>query len=85
MKMLTTKFKNLRMQSSKTIGQFYAKLYDLSNQSFALGEEYFNSKFVRKVLKSLFERFDIKFIAIIEAKYLNSLWIDELIGSLLTF
>ncbi|KAH1073016.1 hypothetical protein J1N35_025344 [Gossypium stocksii] len=44
MQMLTTKFKNLRMQSLKTIGQFYAKLCDLSNQSFAFVEEYINSK-----------------------------------------
>nr|KJB48685.1 hypothetical protein B456_008G081000 [Gossypium raimondii] len=82
MQMLTTKFKNLRLQSLQTISQFYAKLCDLSNQSFALVEEYFNSKLVRKVLRSLLKRFDIKVIAIKEAKYLDSLWIDELIGSL---
>ncbi|MBA0781098.1 hypothetical protein Gotri_002053, partial [Gossypium trilobum] len=48
------------MQESKTTREFYAKLCDLSNQVFALGEEYSDAKLVRKVLRYLFERFSIK-------------------------
>ncbi|MFQ6666590.1 hypothetical protein Gotur_032890, partial [Gossypium turneri] len=51
---------DLRIQESKTIREFYAKLCYLSNQVFALGEEYSDAKLVRKVLRYLFERFSIK-------------------------
>ncbi|KAG8496143.1 hypothetical protein CXB51_009184 [Gossypium anomalum] len=73
------------MQDSEISGEIYAKLCDLSNQAFALGEKYSNFKLVKKVLRSLPKRFSIKVTAIEEAKYLESLKIDELIGSLQTF
>lgn len=65
MQMLTSRFESLRMQESKTIAEFYSKVCDLSNQAFALGEEYSNTKLVRKVLRSLFDGFFIK-VTIIE-------------------
>ncbi|MBA0856882.1 hypothetical protein Goshw_004406 [Gossypium schwendimanii] len=48
--------------------------------AFALSEEYSNTKLVRKVLRSLLETFSLKVTAIEEAKDLESLIIDELIG-----
>ncbi|MBA0788410.1 hypothetical protein Gotri_024873 [Gossypium trilobum] len=45
---------------------------------------YFDTKLVRKVLRSLLERFLIKVIVIKKAKGLESLKIDELIESLKT-
>ncbi|KAG8493343.1 hypothetical protein CXB51_010685 [Gossypium anomalum] len=83
--MLTTKFETLRRQDFKTIDEFYANLYNLSNYTFSLGEQCSNSKLVRKVLRSLLKRFSIKVTAIVEAKGLESLKIDELIGSFQTF
>nr|KJB66977.1 hypothetical protein B456_010G168500 [Gossypium raimondii] len=83
--MLTTKFKALRMQDLENIGEFYAKLFDLSNQAFTFDKEYSNTKLVRKVLRSLPERFSIRVVAIEEAKDLECLKIDKLIGSLQTF
>ncbi|KAB2012749.1 hypothetical protein ERO13_D09G099050v2 [Gossypium hirsutum] len=70
---------------SETICEFYAKLHDLSNQAFAFGEKYSNTKLVRKVLRSLLERFLIKITAIEEAKNLEQLVIDEILDSLQTF
>ncbi|TYH53012.1 hypothetical protein ES332_D09G068400v1 [Gossypium tomentosum] len=69
----------------ETIREFYAKIYDLTNKAFALGSEYSNSKLLRKVFKSLFERFNIKVTAIEETKDIDAMRIDELIGSLQTF
>ncbi|MBA0872297.1 hypothetical protein Goshw_010785, partial [Gossypium schwendimanii] len=56
---LETTHDSLRMQEAKTIREFYAKLCDLSNQVFGLGEEYSDARLVRKVLRYLFERFSI--------------------------
>nr|KJB35463.1 hypothetical protein B456_006G116000 [Gossypium raimondii] len=67
---------------SETICEFYAKLHDLSNQAFAFGEKYSNTKLVRKVLRSLLERFLIKITAIEEAKNLEQ---HEILDSLQTF
>ncbi|XP_012488028.1 uncharacterized protein LOC105801252 [Gossypium raimondii] len=85
MQMLTTRSETLRMQNSKTIGEFYIKICDLSNQAFALGEEYSNTKLVRKDLRSLPERFSTKVTTIEKAKDLESLIIDEFISSLQIF
>nr|KJB72631.1 hypothetical protein B456_011G188300 [Gossypium raimondii] len=85
MQMLTSRFKSLWMQELETIGEYYAKLSDLSNQAFASGEEYSNAKIIRNVLRSFLERFSIKVTIIEEAKNLEKLAIDEFIGSLQTF
>ncbi|KAA3477200.1 molybdate transporter 1-like [Gossypium australe] len=53
--------------------------------TFALGEDYSNAKLVSKVLKFLLKRFSIKVTVIEEAKDIESLEINELIGSLQTF
>ncbi|KAK5839300.1 hypothetical protein PVK06_008076 [Gossypium arboreum] len=73
------------MQDTETIEKFFAKLCDLSNQTFSFDEEYLNSKLVRKVLRSLPGKLSIKVIAIKKTKDLESLKIDELIESLQMF
>lgn len=45
-----TKFVTLKALEDKSLSNFYAKLREISNQSFALGEEYANTKLVCKVL-----------------------------------
>ncbi|KAG8482441.1 hypothetical protein CXB51_024482 [Gossypium anomalum] len=85
LQMLTTKCDTFRMQEIETIEGFYARVCDLANQAFALGSDYSNSKLVRKVLRSLLERFNIKVTAIKEANDINAMRIDDLIGSLQTF
>ncbi|KAA3463725.1 Receptor-like protein 12 [Gossypium australe] len=76
--MLTINFETLRMQENETIGEFYTKICNLSNQAFAIGNEYSLSKLVRKVLRSLLEIFVIKFTTIKEAKDIDNTRIDEL-------
>ena len=85
LQILTTKFEQLKMHEDKCIANFNSKLCDIANESFALGEKYSDAKLVRKTLRSLPERFAYKVAAIEEAKDVDSMKLDELMGSLRTF
>ena len=52
------------------------------NSTFNLGEVYDQPKIVRKILRSLIDEFRPKVTAIIESKDVDSISIDEPIGSL---
>ena len=62
-----------------------AKLKDIVNFSFNLGESISESKIVRKILKSLPERFHAKITTIEEVKDIDQLPLTELIGNLQTY
>lgn len=49
-----------------------------------LGEKILEERLVRKVLRSLIKRFNVRVIAIEEAHDIASMKVDELFGSLLT-
>ena len=49
--------------------EFYVKLKDIVNSTFNLGEQIPEPKIVRKVLRSLPERFHAKIIAIEESRH----------------
>ena len=57
---LTTSFKEMKMEEDESFDEFYAKLKDIVNSAFNLGETISEPKIVRKVLKSLPERFHAK-------------------------
>ena len=57
---LTTNFEEIRMDEDKTFDEFYAKLKDIVNYAFNLGEKILEPKIVRKILRSLLERFHAK-------------------------
>jgi hypothetical protein len=63
----------------------YAKLNDTVNSSFNLGEKFPESRIVRKIMRSLLERFKPKVTALEENKDIDSVKIEELIGSLQTY
>ena len=65
--------------------EFYAKLNDIVNSAFNLGEVYDQPKIVRKILRSLIEDFIPKVTAITKSKDVDSIPIDELIGSLQSY
>ena len=44
----TTRFENLRMLEDVSLSDFYTKLCDVANESFALGEKIFETTLVRK-------------------------------------
>ena len=54
---LTTSFEEIKMEEDKLFDKFYAKLKDIVNSAFNLGETIPEPKVVRKVLRSLPKRF----------------------------
>ncbi|XP_022883334.1 uncharacterized protein LOC111400128 [Olea europaea var. sylvestris] len=85
LQVLTSRFEEVRMKDDETFDEFYAKLNNIVNSSFNLGEKIPESKIVRKVLRSLPERFRPKVTAIEESKDLDEVKIEELVGSLQTY
>ena len=64
---------------------FYAKLKDIVNSTFNLGETILEPKIVRKVLRSILERFHVKITAIEESKDIDKIPLIELVGNLQTY
>ena len=62
--------------------EFYAKLKDIVSLAFNLGETIPKPKIVRKVLKSLPERFHAKITAIEESKDINKIPLIDLVGNM---
>ena len=60
---LTTSFEEIKMEEDDSFDEFYAKLKDIVNLAFNLGETIPEPKIVRKVLRSLLERFHTKITA----------------------
>ena len=54
---LTTSFEEIKMEEDESFDEFYTKLKDIVNSAFNLGETIPEPKIVRKVLRSLPERF----------------------------
>ena len=64
---LITRFESIRMSNDEYFDEFYAKLNDIVNFAYNLGEIYDQPKIVRKILRSLIEDFKAKVTAIIES------------------
>ena len=73
------------MEEDETFDEFYAKLKDIVNSAFNLGESIAESKIVRKILRSLTERFHAKVIATEEVKDIDKIPLTELVGNLQTY
>ena len=58
--------------------EFYAKLNDIVNSAYNLGEIYDQSKIVGKILRSLTGDFRPKVTAITKSKDMESISVDEL-------
>ena len=82
---LTSSFEEIRMEEDETFDEFYAKLMDIVNSSFNLGESLVESKIVRKILRSLPKKFHTKIITIEEAKDIDQILLTELVGNLQTY
>ena len=79
---LTTSFEEIKMEEDESFDKFLAKLKDIVNSAFNLGETIPKPKIVRKVFKSLPERFHTKIIAIEELKDIDKILLTELVGNL---
>ena len=73
------------MKEDESFNEFYAKLKDIVNSTFNLGETIPEPKIVRKMLRSLPERFHTKITAIEESKDIDKNPLTELVGNLQTY
>lgn len=73
------------MEDDQYFIEFYTELQDIVNSMRRLREEVSNSKVVRKILRSLPNRFYHKVTAVEESKDLDKIKVEKLLGSLETF
>ena len=82
---LTTSFKEIKMEKDESFDEFYNKLKDIVNSAFNLRETISKPKLMRKMLRSLPERFLAKITMIEESKYIDKIPLTELIGNMQTY
>ena len=68
---LATRIENLHMLEEESLFYFYTNLCDIANESFILGEKIPEFVLVRKIIRSLPNRFQPKTTAIEESKKLD--------------
>ena len=73
------------MSDDESFDEFYSKFNDIVNSAFNLGEIYDQLKIVRKIQRSLTEDFRPKVTTITESKDVDSIPVDELVGSLQSY
>ena len=73
------------MEEDESFDEFYAKLKDIVNSAFNLGKTISKPKIVRKVLRSLPERFRAKITAIEELKDIDKIPLTKMVGNLQTY
>ena len=73
------------MAEGETIQDMHTMFTSIINEMYSLGEIVPNGKTVRKLLSVLPETWESKVEAITEARDLDSLAMDELIGNLITY
>jgi hypothetical protein len=79
--MLISRFKEIKMLEDK----FYTRISDLRNSMVSLGKTVSDVKLIKKILRSLPEHFKIKVTTIEESKDLDSMEIEESVGSFQTY
>ena len=82
---LTTSFEEIKMEEYELFNEFYAKLKDIVNLAFNLGETILEPKIVRKVIRYLLERFHAKITAIEESMDIDKIPLTNLVGNLQTY
>ncbi|XP_075106827.1 uncharacterized protein LOC107784042 [Nicotiana tabacum] len=83
--MLTTEYEFFRMKDDESIQDMHTRFTSIINELHSLGEIIPRNKLVRKILSVLFDSWESKVNAIIEAKDLQKLTINELIGNMKTY
>ncbi|KAA0045506.1 gag-pol polyprotein [Cucumis melo var. makuwa] len=85
LQLITSKFEALKMTEDESISEYHKRVLEIANDSLLFGQKIPESRIVRKVLRSLPRKFDMKVTAIEEVQDITTLKLDELFGSLLTF
>ena len=82
---LTTSFEEIKMEEDESFNELYAKLKDIMNSAFNLGETILEPKIVRNVLRSMPERFHAKITMIEESKDIDKIPLTKLVGNLQSY
>ena len=82
---LTMSFEEIKMKEDESFDEFYAKLKNIEDSTFNLGETIPEPKIVKKVFRSLPERFHAKITAIEELKDIDKIPLTELVDNLQTY
>jgi hypothetical protein len=80
--MLVSQFEDIKMLEDETFNDFFDKLRTIRNSMINLGKKVFDTKLIRKVMRSLLERFRMKTTAIESCTYLNTMRVEELVSAL---
>ena len=79
------KFEQLKMNEDEIVSKYFLRIEETVNAMKGLGEKFDEAFLVRKILRSLPKRFNLKFLAIEELSDLKTLPIDQLIGILTAY
>ncbi|XP_070009860.1 uncharacterized protein [Nicotiana sylvestris] len=82
--MLTTEYELFEMKEDESIQDMHTRFTSIINELHSLGKVIPRNKLVRKILNVLLGHWECKVIAITEAKDLQKLTIDKLIGNIKT-
>ncbi|KAH9716801.1 hypothetical protein KPL71_021583 [Citrus sinensis] len=81
----TRQYELFQMEQNESVYSMYTRFTDIVNILGALGKIFSNSEKVKKIIRSLPKEWRPKRTAIEEAKDLNTLPLDDLIGSLISY
>ncbi|XP_042983398.1 uncharacterized protein LOC122312814, partial [Carya illinoinensis] len=81
---LTHEYEMFKMNDDESISSMHTRFTNIINSLTALDKVYSKVEIVRKILNSLPKRWESKVTAILEARDLKKLEVNELIGSLIT-
>ncbi|KAL5854902.1 hypothetical protein ACOSQ4_004704 [Xanthoceras sorbifolium] len=79
---LRWEFESLRMKSNESIAEFYTRVMVVANQLRRNGETLTDMRISEKILRSLDPKFDFIVVALEETKDLETMSVEELVGSL---
>ncbi|KAI8543453.1 hypothetical protein RHMOL_Rhmol08G0219400 [Rhododendron molle] len=82
---LTTEFEMIRMEEEETFNQFYSKLISIVNSCKTLGEPIPPFRVIKKILRSLPDRFKIKVTMLERKRKLSEKSVEEIVGLLQTY
>ena len=79
--MLVHKYELFKIERDESITEIFTHFTNIINYLKSLSKSYFNSDLMRKILRSFPRTWEAKVTAIQEAKDLNILPLEELLGS----
>ena len=83
--LLVRKYELFEMSNKETVMDMYTRFTHITNELKSLGKSFTTEELVRKILRILPQSWESKVTAIQEARKMNEISLDELIGNLQTY